>query len=115
VFTLPDLKNVILKELGGIFLENGFEPTIDDIRTAPSVADSSQIFAVGNPTRRAILMLSPADFPNVVADAQAKEQHKSNRAFDARDSRKIGTLLHARPIFRCSKGGRSRSQKLGET
>jgi hypothetical protein len=59
--------------LASTFSQLGLLPEVVTLRP-PTVADSPSIFIVGKPPKRAALLISPIDYPNVVAEAQAQAQ-----------------------------------------
>ncbi len=69
---LFDLKSVISDTLANTFIECGLSQDLSVIRTESSVADGTSIYAVGRGSTRAILLVSPAKFPEVVFQDQAK-------------------------------------------
>ncbi len=69
---LFDLKSVISDTLANTFIEFGLSQDLSVIRTESSVADGTSIYAVGRGSNRAILLVSPANFPEVVFQDQAK-------------------------------------------
>ena len=71
-FLLFDLKSAINDTLANTFIECGLSQDLSVIRTESSVADGTSIYAVGRGSKRAILLVSPAKFPEVVSQDQAK-------------------------------------------
>jgi hypothetical protein len=70
--SLFDLKSAINDTLANTFIECGLSRDLSVIRTESSVADGTSIYAVGRGRNRAILLVSPAKFPEVVSQDQAK-------------------------------------------
>jgi hypothetical protein len=69
---LFDFKSAINDTLANTFIECGLSQDLFVIRTESSVADGTSIYAVGRGRKRAILLVSPAKFPEVVSEDQAK-------------------------------------------
>jgi hypothetical protein len=69
---LESLKNAICNSLRETFSQNGLTSDLAVIRILPSVPDSTFVFVVGKGKHRAALLVSPAEFPNVVLEEQAK-------------------------------------------
>lgn len=67
-----DFKSAINDTLANTFIECGLSQDLFVIRTESSVADGTSIYAVGRGRERAILLVSPAKFPEVVSEDQAK-------------------------------------------
>lgn len=69
---LSELTTTINETLANTFTECELSPELSVIRTTSPVADGTSIYTVGRGRRRAILLVSPAEFPDVVSEDQAK-------------------------------------------
>jgi hypothetical protein len=69
---LTDLKSAIRENLENALNELGLSQDLSVIRTESSVADGVAVFAVGRGNKRAILLLSPTKFPDVISQELTK-------------------------------------------
>ena len=83
-----DLKSAINDTLASTFLECGLARDLSVIRAKPSVADGTSIYSVGRGSKRAILLVSPAEFPEVVSQDLAKAAAMRNHLGE-----KLGSVI----------------------
>jgi len=76
--TLDELEQAINETLAETFIQNSLSSVLSAVRLDPSVPDGTSVFAIGKGKQRAALLISPAKFPNVVAEDQQKARAMRN-------------------------------------
>ena len=76
--TLDELEQAINEALPETFIQNSLSSDLFAVRLDPSVPDGTSVFAIGKGKQRAALLISPAKFPNVVSEDQAKARDMRN-------------------------------------
>ena len=69
---MDELEQAINEALAETFIENSLSSDLSAVRLAPTVPDGTSVFAIGKGKQRAALLISPAKYPNVVAEDQRK-------------------------------------------
>ena len=75
---MDELERAITETLTEALIQHGLSSDLLAVRLNPNVADGSSVFAIGKGKQRAALLISPAAFPNVVSEDQAKARDMRN-------------------------------------
>lgn len=75
---MDELERAITETLTETLIRHGLSSDLLAVRLNPNVSDGSSVFAIGKGKRRAALLISPAAFPNVVSEDQARARDMRN-------------------------------------
>ena len=75
---MDELEQAINEALAETFIQNSLSSDLSAVRLDPTVPDGTSVFAIGKGKQRAVLLISPAKFPNVVAEDQQKARAMRN-------------------------------------
>lgn len=91
-----DLRKELSSALAEAFSDLGLSHDVVPLRNSPSVVDSASVFIVGSTTRRAVLLLSPAEFPEIVSEGLARASAMRDHLGSELGSTILSPLTHGR-------------------